>query len=101
MIDWNDAFDNSRFTDDMTALAAKWASQASETRIALKSAGNVLLDQRYGEAERNLFDLFLPKESAKGLVVFVHGGFWMRFDKSWKSMKNSNLGVANASSISP
>ena len=35
--------------------------------------------------ERNRFDLFLPEQTPKGLVVFVHGGYWVRFDKSYWS----------------
>lgn len=42
-------------------------------------------DQRYGERPRNLFDLFLPDQVPKGLVVFIHGGYWLAFDKSYWS----------------
>ena len=38
-----------------------------------------------GTAPRNRFDLFLPEDAPKGLVVFVHGGYWVRFDKSYWS----------------
>ena len=43
------------------------------------------LDLGYGDGLRNRFDLFLPEGRPKGLVVFVHGGFWMRLDKSYWS----------------
>ena len=43
------------------------------------------LDCAYGEGPRERLDLFFPDGPSKGLVVFVHGGFWMRFDKSFWS----------------
>ena len=39
----------------------------------------------YGERARNRFDLFGPEGRPKGLVVFVHGGFWKALDKSFWS----------------
>ncbi len=38
-----------------------------------------------GERPRNRFDLFLPDAEPKGLVVFIHGGYWTRFDQSFWS----------------
>jgi acetyl esterase/lipase len=32
-----------------------------------------------------MLDLFLPASAAKGLFVFVHGGYWLAFDKSYWS----------------
>jgi acetyl esterase/lipase len=37
-------------------------------------------------------DLFLPQSTPKGLLVFVHGGYWKAFDKSvWSHMANGAL----------
>lgn len=43
------------------------------------------VDIPYGAHERCKFDLIWPDEPPLGLVVFVHGGFWMRLDKSYWS----------------
>lgn len=51
----------------------------------LVERGRARLDLVYGDGERNRFDLFLPEDAPKGLVVFVHGGYWVRFDKSYWS----------------
>jgi len=40
------------------------------------------LDLSYGPGPRQKFDLFLPDHPPKGLVVFVHGGYWRLLDKS-------------------
>jgi acetyl esterase/lipase len=39
-------------------------------------------DVVYGAGPRQRVDLFFPPGRAKGAVVFVHGGYWMRFDKA-------------------
>jgi len=41
----------------------------------------MLLDVPYGDRPRNRFDLFLPCTEAIGLVLFVHGGYWLELDK--------------------
>ena len=35
----------------------------------------------YGPKPRNCLDLFLPEAAPQGLLVFVHGGYWLRFDR--------------------
>lgn len=40
-------------------------------------------DVRYGDAERNLFDIYLPEsDEPTPLVIFMHGGAWIQGDKS-------------------
>lgn len=36
----------------------------------------------YGPGARQRLDLVLPEGAAKGLFVFVHGGYWLAFGKS-------------------
>jgi arylformamidase len=31
--------------------------------------------------ERNHLDLFMPEASPKGLLVFIHGGYWLKFGR--------------------
>ncbi len=40
--------------------------------------GRARLGVMYGHGTREIVDLFLPDGVPKGLVVFVHGGFWRR-----------------------
>ena len=54
-------------------------------RATLAAEGRARLDLAYGEGERNRLDLFLPEGAPRGLVVYVHGGFWLRLDKSFWS----------------
>ncbi|USG61260.1 alpha/beta hydrolase [Sneathiella marina] len=46
----------------------------------LRAAGAAQLDRPYGAHPRARFDLF-PGQSGKGLVVFVHGGYWQSHNK--------------------
>ena len=39
-------------------------------------------DVPYGELERQTLDVYQAAEAAKGVVVFVHGGYWDSGDKS-------------------
>ncbi|MGE3363126.1 MAG: hypothetical protein AB7I34_06690 [Rhizobiaceae bacterium] len=56
-------------------------AEAAAFRDRMKVQGRARLDLVYGQAERNVFDLFLPAEAPLGLLVFVHGGFWLAYDK--------------------
>nr|WP_323778264.1 alpha/beta hydrolase [Amylibacter sp.] len=86
MIDWNDAFANGAYIDNAASYIEKWTNSAAAFRKAHK---NAVLDQTYGPAPRNWFDLFhpegTPKGPPKGTVIFVHGGYWLQFDKSYWS----------------
>ncbi|PWC89441.1 esterase [Azospirillum sp. TSH100] len=79
--DWDDAYSNGAHIPGGDAYPARWAEQAAAFRAVLAAAGRAELDLPYGEGERERYDLFRPEGSSKGTVVFVHGGYWMAFDK--------------------
>ncbi|MCG6857186.1 MAG: alpha/beta hydrolase [Salaquimonas sp.] len=60
----------------------QWTQKATQFRETMVSAGRAEIDLSYGPGERNCWDLFLPESNPRGLFVFIHGGYWMRFDKS-------------------
>ncbi len=81
---WDLAFENMANIPNSSALPAFWAERAAQYR------SNAVVENRhletnipYGEHEREVFDLVLPDIAPKGLVVFVHGGYWIRLDKSY------------------
>ncbi|TLP56546.1 alpha/beta hydrolase [Parasedimentitalea maritima] len=80
MQDWDDAFANMAHVEGSDALPGIWAARAASYR---ENTPNIDLDIAYGSSERERFDLVHPEAEAQGLVVFVHGGFWMRLDKSY------------------
>ncbi|MEP9397419.1 alpha/beta hydrolase [Mesorhizobium sp. KR2-14] len=80
--DWDDAYSNSAHIPGGDAYPAKWHAAATAFRDEMRGAGRLREDIAYGPHTRNCYDLFLPQADARGLVVFVHGGYWMAFNKS-------------------
>ncbi len=80
-IDWDDALANGPYIDGADRYPEQWAAQAAAFRK--EAPGEI--DIAYGDAARERLDLFLPEGTPRGLVVFVHGGYWQRFDKSYWS----------------
>lgn len=80
--DWDDAYANGANIPASERWPDAWTAPAKAYRDELIAAGRAKLDISYGDKPRNRFDLFLPHGAPKGLVVYVHGGYWMRFDKS-------------------
>jgi arylformamidase len=83
--DWDNAYANGPNIPGGERWPAAWVEPAKAYRDELAATDRAQLGIPYGEKERNRLDLFLPKGSPAGLVVFVHGGYWMRFDNSYWS----------------
>ncbi|OCP10089.1 MULTISPECIES: alpha/beta hydrolase [unclassified Ensifer] len=83
--DWDDAYANGSNIARGDRWPEAWVKPAEAFRDALSASGRAKLDLAYGERPRNRMDLFFPEGSAKGLVVFVHGGYWLQLDKSFWS----------------
>lgn len=49
-------------------------------------------DQVYGSHERHRLDMYLPEGAAKGVVVYVHGGGFVRGDKNLDGVFYANIG---------
>lgn len=85
--DWDDAYTNGANIAGGDRWPDAWVAPAKAFREERMAAGKAQLDLGYGERPRNRFDLFLPDAEPKGLVVFIHGGYWMRFDQtSWSHL---------------
>jgi arylformamidase len=83
--DWDNAYANGANIAGGDRWPAAWVEPARAFREALLTVGRARLDLAYGAGARNRFDLFLPEGAPKGLMVFVHGGYWMALDKSYWS----------------
>lgn len=83
--DWDDAYANGVNIPQGERWPGAWAGPAQAFRDRLAGEGRARLDIAYGEGPRNRLDLFLPEGAPQGLSVFVHGGFWLRLDKSFWS----------------
>lgn len=72
---YDETFANAKFIPGGDDYPPRWAAKAEAFRAA--SGGRFGL--RYGPAEAEWFDLFRPEGDPAGLLVFVHGGYWLRF----------------------
>lgn len=77
----DDAYANAAHIPGADTYPDKWAQAAATFRETTLCETELV----YGESPRQRLDLFHPPRLAKGLVVFVHGGYWLRFDKSYWS----------------
>lgn len=80
--DWDDAYANAPHVPDGGRWPEAWVAPAQAFRDAHPGAE---LGLPYGEPERERLDLFHPEGAPRGLVVFVHGGYWVRLDRSYWS----------------
>ncbi|MEL6965160.1 MAG: alpha/beta hydrolase [Pseudomonadota bacterium] len=85
--DWSAAYDNRAAVGqaEVEAFVADITKEAAAFRDQMSAAGRVMLDQAYGDLPRQHFDLFLPDTEPRALAVFIHGGYWRSFDKSFWS----------------
>lgn len=83
--DWDAAYSNGPHIAGGDRWPGAWVEPARLYRERLAAAGRARLGLAYGEGARNRFDLFLPEGTPRGLVVFVHGGYWYSLDNSYWS----------------
>jgi poly(3-hydroxybutyrate) depolymerase len=77
-VDWDDAYSNGAYIPDGARYPDRWRAAAA----AFRATARCELDLAYGAHERERYDLFLPAAAPRGLVVFVHGGYWLAFAKA-------------------
>jgi len=72
------AYANADHIPDAASFPPRWQAEAAAFRSATQAALNLAYAPDPGAA----LDLFYPSGPVRGLVVFVHGGYWRRFGKS-------------------
>ena len=78
-VDMDDAYANRKYIAGDADYPALWQAAAAAFRAG---HGNSRLGLAYGSGARQKLDLFLPEGTPRGLMVFVHGGYWLAFDRS-------------------
>ncbi|MFN6951427.1 MAG: alpha/beta hydrolase [Albidovulum sp.] len=74
---YDDAYQNAKYIPAGASYPPRWSAAAAAFRDALASRARLGLP--YGKGRSEWFDLFLPERAPEGLVVIVHGGYWLRF----------------------
>ena len=70
-------YNNRAAVPDHPQYFKRWAEASAQARAALHPA----LDLRYGPRPKETLDLFVGG-GQRGLLVFIHGGYWRALDKS-------------------
>jgi len=81
----DDEYANAAYIPGADKFVARWEAEAAHYRKTLLESGRAEIDMVYGPSDRERYDLFCPQKGSKGTVVFVHGGYWLNFDKSYWS----------------
>lgn len=75
-MDLSDAYANAAHIPGGAEYPARWAAQAAAFRH--RHPPQVMA---YGPGPREGIDLFRPRGTARGVIVFVHGGYWRAFHR--------------------
>ena len=78
--DWDAAYSNRAAEPDHQRIIDDWAHASSAYR---ESRVDARLDISYGVGPRERYDLFPALAPRKGVMIFIHGGYWRMFSKSW------------------
>jgi acetyl esterase/lipase len=78
-VDYDRAYANGPFIPGAETFPPRWIGEAAAFRSSLGQRSRTAIP--YGPKPRNHLDLFLPEAAPQGLLVFIHGGYWVRFDR--------------------
>ncbi len=79
----DDAYANAAYIPGGEAFPGMWLEAARSFAFVQGAADRFRPGLPYGTSGRARFDLVLPEGRPQGLVVFVHGGYWLNFDRSY------------------
>ena len=94
----DDAYANAAHIAGGAGYPARWAEAAAAFRAAMGARAELGLP--YGDHPRARFDLFHPEGTPRGLLVFVHGGYWRLFDRTdWSHLAAGGLAAGHAVAV--
>lgn len=76
--DWDNAYENGGYIPNAESYGPKWEAAAAAYRTSMADRMEVV---SYGPHPREAMDIFLPEGTPKGLVIYVHGGYWRSRDR--------------------
>lgn len=83
------AYANGAFIAGADQFVPRWRAAAAGFRAGMRGELGLV----YGPGARQRLDLFLPDGPARGVLVFVHGGYWMDFDRAdWSHLAAGAVG---------
>jgi arylformamidase len=76
--DYEAQYNNRARVPEHVAITARWLAASA----AYRTPKNGALDLAYGRGERQRYDLFPGDGAPRPLVVYIHGGYWQRGDRT-------------------
>ncbi len=76
----DDAYANAAHIPQAAQYPPRWTDDAAAFRSAMGARAD--LGVSYGPSTRQAYDLFHADAPAKGTMVFVHGGYWLKFGRA-------------------
>ncbi|MEM6758594.1 MAG: alpha/beta hydrolase [Pseudomonadota bacterium] len=80
MANFDEAYANAAHIEGSEEYPTKWAEAAEAYRIALDDRYKSEIS--YGPSNRAKYDLLEPEGTIEGIMIFVHGGYWMRLNRT-------------------
>ena len=71
-------YNNRAAVPDHQRWLDEWANRSQRARAELRPA----IDVRYGTSPAETLDLYVPRQPARGTLLYIHGGWWRSLDKS-------------------
>ena len=81
----DEAYANAAYINNSEEIVTNWIKKAKRFRLKKIKSGKAEIDISYGRSGRQKCDIFQPETKPIGTVIFVHGGYWIDFDKSYWS----------------
>ena len=82
-MDYDDAYANAPYIAGAEEFPERWLNAAKNWGFAQGALGRRREGLPYGPSGRQRFELFHPDGTVQGLMIFVHGGYWLKFDRSY------------------
>lgn len=82
-MDYDDAYANAPYIPGADDFLKRWVETAERFRSELGPRAKLAIS--YGPSDRQAYDHFLPAGKSQGTLIFVHGGYWLRFDRTYWS----------------
>lgn len=83
MMPLDDAYANAAYITGAEDYPPKWQAASAAFRNHLDARAETGL--AYGPSTRQVFDFFNAEGVSKGTLIFVHGGYWKAFDRTYWS----------------
>ena len=85
MINYNEAFNSAKLVPGAHKYISDWRNSSEEFRKTMLAQSKAEIDFSFSDNKDYKMDIFTPGPYAKASLVFLHGGFWTDYNKSYFS----------------